>query len=73
MIHTYTGMRYSEALSLKRDCLKYDKQNKIFKIRGFTTKLHGTKYETEWITDKKIQKVIKILESICSTVNLKYN
>lgn len=72
LIHTYTGMRYSEALSLKRDCLKYDKQNKIFKIRGFTTKLHGTKYETEWITDKKIQKVIKILESICSTVNLKY-
>ena len=72
LIHTYTGMRYSEVLSLKKNCIAYDKQNKIYKIKGFTSKLHGIKYETEWITDKKIKKVVDILELICDTVNLKY-
>ncbi len=76
LIHAYSGMRESEVISLKKGCFIIDETIdglEIAKLRGITTKLHGMKYETEWITDKKIKRVIEILESIAYIVGNKNN
>lgn len=78
LIHAYTGMRDSEAMSLKNNCLiEHDLDSKILRIIGITTKLHGAIKQTNWVTSKEMLKVIEILQyfnkSICNKLDENYN
>jgi len=63
---TYSGMRYSEALSLKYNCLKIKKKKygKIRRLIGITTKFSRKKYETSWVTSKEIEPAVNAAKSI---------
>lgn len=63
---TYSGMRYSEALSLKYNCLKIKKKKygKIRRLIGITTKFSRKKYETSWVTSKEIEPAVSAAQSI---------
>ncbi|WP_162803460.1 hypothetical protein [Pseudomonas kribbensis] len=65
-ILTYSGMRYSEALSLKYNCLKIKKKKygKIRRLIGITTKFSRKRYETSWVTSKEIEPAVNAAKSI---------
>lgn len=58
LIYIYTGMRYSEGLSLKMECLHTygEDNNKTYKIKGETSKFIGQRKATSWITSSDIEK-----------------
>jgi hypothetical protein len=77
ILHTYTGMRDSEILSLMCDCLIIESTTvgKNFRIKGFTTKLTGTPRESKWVTSKDVIPAIDVAASIakliCECSNIK--
>lgn len=74
LIHAYTGMRAGEVLSLKHDCLEIVKTSTgVIRLVSTTSKLHGFKNKTSWITSKEIQRIIKILNNINQVVIKHYD
>lgn len=73
LIHTYSGMRHSEVLSLKNNCLETTKGNSATRLIGLTTKFSGSPKTTKWVTSKEIVRVINILNAINSMVAKHYN
>jgi hypothetical protein len=71
IILAYTGMRRSEALSLKENCLKLIKDKKQARLIGFTTKFESTKKEVSWVTTYEIEKVISLLNQISKSLSIK--
>lgn len=73
MIHIYSGMRKSEAFSLKSDCLFHS--NGTYKFIGETSKLIGQKKQVAWITSQNIQNAYEFLNKLSKvlgkTLNLK--
>lgn len=66
-IQAYSGMRASEAASLRYDCLEERKEfgRKIYIIHGTTTKLNGGKpKKTRWVTNGEGARAIQILQQI---------
>ena len=70
LIHTYTGMRRSEVLSLKINCLRKIDNNKV-RIIGITTKFETGKKLTEWVTTYEIEKVINLLDKLSEVLSTK--
>lgn len=64
LVHAFSGMRNSEALSLMLDCLEIDKSLNITKLVGITTKLEGREKRTQWVSCREISLVINVLTSI---------
>lgn len=61
LIHTYSGMREAEVLSLKTNC--YTEENTISILVGTTSKLEGKETIAKWITSSEIKKVINLLNA----------
>lgn len=61
LIHAYTGMRNSEVLNLKENCLESVENSKVAKLIGLTTKTTKHHHVTKWVTTNEIERVIKIL------------
>lgn len=66
MVYLYTGMRNSEALSLKLGCLKQEvyKGRKVFRIHGETSKLIGQRKAVSWITSENVKSAVDLAECI---------
>ncbi|AYJ77276.1 hypothetical protein [Aliarcobacter cryaerophilus] len=76
LIHSYTGMRDNEVLSLKINCIEeiIDKDTgSITKLIGNTSKYAGTKKEVKWITTKEIISVIELLNKIAKLISIRYS
>jgi len=56
LLHIYSGMRNSEALCLKTNCLKMETNDHsdIYRIHGQTSKLIGQNKSVSWITSSDI-------------------
>ncbi len=63
LIHAYTGMRCSEVLSLKEDCLKATDSSSA-KIIGITTKFQSKRKTAEWVTTFELIPIINILTKL---------
>lgn len=63
----YSGMRRSEAQSLKYNCLKIKKRpyGRIRHLIGISTKLTRHRFVTSWITCKHVVPAIKAAQSVC--------
>lgn len=68
LIHAYSGMRHSEVLSLKNNCLETTEDYSATRLLGITTKFSGSPKATKWVTSKEITRVIAILNTINNTV-----
>lgn len=70
LIVAYTGMRRSEALSLKYDCMSIKKRRygRIRHIIGITTKLTKTRFETSWVTCSQVVPALKAAQSVCKLI-----
>jgi len=70
MVHIYTGMRKSEALSLKVGCLKEDISfgSVSFRIYGETSKLVGQKKAVSWVTSKEVKKAVELTETLAQII-----
>lgn len=70
LIHIYTGMRHSEALSLMLDSLSQANSDglKVYKLSGQTSKLVGQKKNVSWVTSKEILKSYEIAEQLSQRV-----
>ncbi len=67
LILTYSGMRLSEALSLKIGALKKD--NDSWLITGSAAKKRISKKEiSKWVTSKEVQKIFTVLEAIAQAL-----
>ncbi|MDX2367984.1 MAG: hypothetical protein QNK36_06205 [Colwellia sp.] len=66
LIHFYSGMRDNEVRDLNYHCLTKDTLNNRPRARllGNTTKYIGNKKEVKWVTTHKLERVIKLLQSI---------
>ncbi|MGJ0495081.1 hypothetical protein [Aliarcobacter cryaerophilus] len=71
LIHAYTGMRRTEVLSLKVNCLRKIDDNKYARIIGTTTKFDMAKKTTEWVTTYEIEKVLNILNKLSKVLSTK--
>lgn len=71
LILSYSGMRKSEGLSLKNNCL--EEVNGTFWLIGKTTKLEGQVKQVKWVTTKELKRVIDILNSINSSIGKHHN
>ena len=71
LIHTYSGMREAEALSLKTNC--YMEENSISILVGITSKLEGKETIVRWITSSEIKKVIDLLNEFNKLTAKSYN
>ena len=71
LIHTYSGMRESEVLSLMTNCLRIE--NDTYFLIGITSKLEATEKKAKWITSKEIEKVIDLIVSINKITTDHYN
>ncbi|MBO1271132.1 hypothetical protein J3L11_05640 [Shewanella sp. 4t3-1-2LB] len=69
-IHLYSGMRRSEVLSLKLDCLKIDTSagKSIYYIDGVTTKLTKSKKPCRWIIGPEAVSGIELCQDIVSVI-----
>lgn len=67
LILAYTGMRRSEALSLKYDCLTVKKRlyGRIRHLMGVTTKLTRSRFKTSWVTCKQVTPAVQAAQSVC--------
>lgn len=75
LIHSYTGMRDGEVLSLKVNCLENivdTETGTITKIIGETTKFSGTKKQAKWITTKEIVPIIELLSGISKLISSRH-
>lgn len=75
LIHSYTGMRDNEVLSLKINCIDEitDKDTgSVTKLIGNTSKYTGTNKETRWITTKEIIPVVALLSEIAKIISIRY-
>ncbi|UUO24463.1 hypothetical protein FGD67_15440 [Colwellia sp. M166] len=70
LLHTYSGMRYSELLSLMLNCLSIEKSKhgKIVRLLGKTSKLVGQRKTAAWITSKESETIVEVLQSIAKLV-----
>lgn len=70
MVYIYSGMRNSEALSLKIGCLKEDVSfgRVSFRLYGETSKLIGQKKEVSWVTSKELKRTIDLAEMLASII-----
>ncbi len=71
LIHAYTGMRRTEVLSLKINCLRKIDDNKKVRIIGTTTKFEMGKKTTEWVTTCEIEKVLNLLDKLSEVLSTK--
>jgi len=62
LIHTYSGMRETEALSLTTNCLQTE--DDTYFLIGITSKLEVTEKKAKWITSREIKKVVDLIISI---------
>lgn len=69
-IHVYSGMRRSEVLSLKFDCLKYDNSHgkPLYYLEGITTKLTKSKKICRWIIAPEAVPSIKLCQNIVASI-----
>ena len=70
LIHVYSGMRHSEALSLKTDCLRIEQADdgQVVRLIGITSKLIGLRKGAAWVTSKEAVIVVKVAQSIASII-----
>lgn len=68
----YSGMRKSECLYLANNCFEKTNKNSVW-LTGSTTKLEGQRKQVRWVTTKKIERVIHILNSINSIIGEHHN
>ena len=70
LLHAYSGMRYSELLSLMLNCLSIEKSKhgNIVRLLGKTSKLVGQRKTTAWITSKESETIVEVLQSIAKLV-----
>jgi len=59
LMHTYSGMRENEVLSLTTNCLQIE--NDTFFLIGITSKLEVTEKKAKWITSQEIKKIIDLI------------
>jgi len=71
LIHIYSGMRKSEAFSLKIDCLQYEKSDigKTYRLLGQTSKLIGQIKNETWITSDEIDGAISVAQWIARMIS----
>lgn len=69
-LHIYSGMRHSEALSLKLGCLKKKGRGRlsVFKLSGETSKFVGQKKPVSWVTSEDVLPAYKVVSTISSVV-----
>ncbi|MDN3403427.1 hypothetical protein QL926_18475 [Pseudoalteromonas sp. APC 3213] len=69
IIHFYSGMRDSEALTLNFHCLESLGQKRLkARFLGNTTKYAGNKKSVKWVTTIDMERVINILQTIAKPV-----
>lgn len=71
LILAYSGMRRSEAMSIKTNCLQHVENKKYARIIGVTTKLVGTRKTVSWVTTHELEKVIELLDSLSVALSKK--
>lgn len=71
LIIAYSGMRASESLSLNVNSCK--EINGSFFLTGKTSKLEGRNKEVNWVTSKKIERVVDFLSSISMILGSKHD
>lgn len=71
MVHIYSGMRSSEALSLKVGALKavVNGNQKTYVLRGDTSKFIGQKKKVSWVTSSEVTKAYEIAERFAIVVS----
>ncbi len=69
IIHIYTGMRSSEALSLTIGALSVE--GGVYKVAGTTSKFVGQEKPTHWITSQEVERAHEIAESLAKFIALK--
>lgn len=71
LIHTYSGMRHKEVLSLPYDCLNEFKSGgkTHYRILGTTTKLNGGRIKrTSWVTSPEGARAIRIAQDVALAI-----
>lgn len=70
LIHIYSGMRDSEAQSLKIDCLHVEKSQHgvMVHLLGETSKLIGQHKTTAWVTSNEVTKAVNLAKTIALVV-----
>jgi len=75
MVHIYSGMRSSEALSLKVGALQVvvNDNQKSYALHGDTSKFVGQKKKASWVTSSEVTKAYGIAERFAIVVSKKLN
>jgi len=70
LIHAYSGMRDSEVLSLKIDCLHTEngRYGNTAHLLGETSKLVGQRKTAAWVTTAEIKKVLGVAQKIAKSI-----
>jgi integrase len=68
LIHAYSGMRNGEVLNLENNCLSNIDDGKIVRLISTTTKYNGGKKESQWVTTKEVERIVKLLSSVNSII-----
>lgn len=72
LLLAYSGMRCSEVLSLKYNCLTKERldDNIVVRLLGDTTKLVGAKKPTSWVTSIEVEKVVDVAQTFSHLANI---